>query len=75
MVGVADPQDPSKYPELKDEFCHFSVVVGGSGGRSVSCKASCCKMTRSRNLINDLPSPLIISGAPSVLLVTRSVGH
>ncbi|KAG0198779.1 hypothetical protein BGX31_004471, partial [Mortierella sp. GBA43] len=34
MVGVADPQDPSKYPELKDEFCHFSVVVGGSGGRS-----------------------------------------
>ncbi|KAK3828002.1 MAG: hypothetical protein J3Q66DRAFT_321600 [Benniella sp.] len=34
MVGVAVPEDPAKYPELKDKFCHFSVVVGGSGGRS-----------------------------------------
>lgn len=36
MVGVAVPEDPSKYPQLKDPFSHFSVVIGGSGGRSVS---------------------------------------
>ncbi|KAF9936242.1 hypothetical protein BGZ65_002605 [Modicella reniformis] len=34
MVGVADPEEPEKYPQLKDEFCHFSIVVGGSGGLS-----------------------------------------
>ncbi|KAI8345026.1 hypothetical protein B0O80DRAFT_310728 [Mortierella sp. GBAus27b] len=34
MVGVAVPSDPSKYPQLKDPFSHFSVVIGGSGGRS-----------------------------------------
>ncbi|KAF9349833.1 hypothetical protein BGX34_001572 [Mortierella sp. NVP85] len=33
MVGVATPDDPSKFPVLKDERCHFSVVVGGVGGR------------------------------------------
>ncbi|KAF9947698.1 hypothetical protein BGZ65_008614, partial [Modicella reniformis] len=34
MVGVTIPEDPSKYPQLKDNFSHFSVVIGGSGGRS-----------------------------------------
>jgi 2-polyprenyl-6-methoxyphenol hydroxylase-like FAD-dependent oxidoreductase len=43
MVGVAVPEDPAKYPELKDKFCHFSVVVGGSGGRSVSENARAIK--------------------------------
>jgi hypothetical protein len=38
MVGVAVPPDPSKYPQLKASFSHFSVVIGGSGGRSVSNK-------------------------------------
>jgi len=36
MVGVAVPEDLSKYPQLKDPFSHFSVVIGGSGSRSVS---------------------------------------
>jgi hypothetical protein len=36
MVGVATPDDPAKFPVLKDERCHFSVVVGGVGGRGVS---------------------------------------
>ncbi|KAF9935599.1 hypothetical protein BGZ65_003247, partial [Modicella reniformis] len=34
MVGVAVPEDPDKYPQLKDPFCHFSVVVGENGSRS-----------------------------------------
>ncbi|KAI8345674.1 hypothetical protein B0O80DRAFT_267847 [Mortierella sp. GBAus27b] len=34
MVAVADPKDPSKYPQLKDEFCHFSIAVGGNGART-----------------------------------------
>ncbi|KAF9365959.1 hypothetical protein BGX34_007318 [Mortierella sp. NVP85] len=34
MVGVAVPEDLSKYPQLKDPFSHFSVVIGGSGSRS-----------------------------------------
>jgi 2-polyprenyl-6-methoxyphenol hydroxylase-like FAD-dependent oxidoreductase len=38
MVGVAVPPDPSKYPQLKDQFGHFSVIIGGSGSRSVSSK-------------------------------------
>ncbi|KAG0001277.1 hypothetical protein BGZ65_003628 [Modicella reniformis] len=33
MVGVAKPKDPDKYPQLKDTFSHFSVVVG-EGGRN-----------------------------------------
>jgi flavin-dependent dehydrogenase len=36
MVAVADPKDPSRYPQLKDEFCHFSIAVGGNGARTVS---------------------------------------
>ncbi|KAF9961807.1 hypothetical protein BGZ72_001723 [Mortierella alpina] len=28
MVGVSTPQDPSKYPELKDETSHFRQIVG-----------------------------------------------
>jgi hypothetical protein len=28
MVGVATPKDPSKYPQMKDSFSHFSTVVG-----------------------------------------------
>ncbi|KAG0231042.1 hypothetical protein BGX31_005654 [Mortierella sp. GBA43] len=31
MVGVAQPKDPEKYPQLKDPFSHFSVVVGEHG--------------------------------------------
>ncbi|KAF9365947.1 hypothetical protein BGX34_007306 [Mortierella sp. NVP85] len=31
MVGVAEPKDPEKYPQLKDPFSHFSVVVGEHG--------------------------------------------
>ncbi|KAF9431987.1 hypothetical protein BGZ76_011446 [Entomortierella beljakovae] len=29
MVGVATPKNPEKYPQLKDDFCHFSTVLGG----------------------------------------------
>ena len=36
MVGTAVPEDPDKYPQLKDKFCNFAVAIGGSGGRSVS---------------------------------------
>ncbi|KAI1317162.1 hypothetical protein EDD11_008953 [Mortierella claussenii] len=28
MVGVAEAKDPSKYPQLKDRFCHFSAAHG-----------------------------------------------
>ncbi|KAF9985652.1 hypothetical protein BGZ75_002698 [Mortierella antarctica] len=28
MVGVSTPQDPDKYPELKDETAHFRQIVG-----------------------------------------------
>ncbi len=28
MVGVSKPQDPDKYPELKDETSHFRQIVG-----------------------------------------------
>ncbi|KAI7824074.1 hypothetical protein BC939DRAFT_152841 [Gamsiella multidivaricata] len=28
MVGVATAMDPEKYPQLKDNFCHFSQVLG-----------------------------------------------
>ncbi|KAF9897245.1 hypothetical protein BX616_005929, partial [Lobosporangium transversale] len=31
MVGVAEPKDPEKYPQLKDEFSHFSSIFGGKG--------------------------------------------
>ncbi|KAI8602774.1 hypothetical protein EDD21DRAFT_370963 [Dissophora ornata] len=30
MVGVANPPNPEKYPQLKDNFSHFSSVFGGS---------------------------------------------
>ena len=30
MVGVTEPMDPEKYPELKDGICHFKSVVGGA---------------------------------------------
>ncbi|KAG0222139.1 hypothetical protein B0O80DRAFT_500784 [Mortierella sp. GBAus27b] len=33
MVAVAEPDDPSKFPQLADDQCHFSLVVGGVGGR------------------------------------------
>ncbi|KAF9109651.1 hypothetical protein BGX27_007366 [Mortierella sp. AM989] len=29
MLGVAEPKDPSKYPQLKDPFTHFATVLGG----------------------------------------------
>ncbi|KAG0050743.1 hypothetical protein BGZ83_004490 [Gryganskiella cystojenkinii] len=29
MVGVTDPLDPERYPQLKDEFVHFATVQGG----------------------------------------------
>ncbi|KAG0042590.1 hypothetical protein BGZ83_000288 [Gryganskiella cystojenkinii] len=29
MVGVTEPMDPEKYPELKDGIAHFKSVVGG----------------------------------------------
>jgi len=38
MVGVAEPKDPEKYPQLKDPFSNFSVVVG-EHGRNVSCSS------------------------------------
>ncbi|CAO3567027.1 unnamed protein product [Mortierella alpina] len=31
MVGVTEPQDPEKYPHLKDEFVHFQTVLGDRG--------------------------------------------
>ncbi|KAF9924758.1 hypothetical protein BGZ65_008150, partial [Modicella reniformis] len=34
MVAVAEPEDPSKYPELQDDRCHFSLILGGAGGRT-----------------------------------------
>jgi len=30
MVGVTEPLDPEMYPVLKDDFCHFSNVMGGA---------------------------------------------
>ncbi|KAF8938579.1 hypothetical protein BGZ58_000615 [Dissophora ornata] len=30
MVGVSDPPNPEKYPQLKDNFSHFSKVLDGS---------------------------------------------
>ncbi|KAF8932087.1 hypothetical protein BGZ58_007228, partial [Dissophora ornata] len=28
MVGVTDPLDPEKYKELKDDFAHFTAILG-----------------------------------------------
>ncbi|ORZ26666.1 hypothetical protein BCR41DRAFT_384252 [Lobosporangium transversale] len=28
MVGVTDPLDPEKYPQLKDDFAHFTAILG-----------------------------------------------
>lgn len=28
MVGTTDPLDDEKYPQLKDNFCHFHFVIG-----------------------------------------------
>lgn len=28
MVGTTDPLDEKKYPQLKDNFCHFHFVIG-----------------------------------------------
>ncbi|KAF9354931.1 hypothetical protein BGX34_010753 [Mortierella sp. NVP85] len=28
MVGVANPKDPEKYPQLKDNYSHYSQVLG-----------------------------------------------
>ncbi|KAF9363562.1 hypothetical protein BGX34_003811 [Mortierella sp. NVP85] len=28
MVGTTDPLDDEKYPQLKDNFCHFDFVIG-----------------------------------------------
>ncbi|KAF9171844.1 hypothetical protein BGX21_006472 [Mortierella sp. AD011] len=28
MVGVSNPPNPEKYPQLKDNYCHFSQVLG-----------------------------------------------
>ncbi|KAF9106587.1 hypothetical protein BGX27_009104, partial [Mortierella sp. AM989] len=28
MVGVSNPLNPEKYPQLKDDYCHFSQVLG-----------------------------------------------
>ncbi|KAF9935600.1 hypothetical protein BGZ65_003248, partial [Modicella reniformis] len=36
MVGVAEPKDPEKYPQLKDKFCHFSNVMGRASDRGWS---------------------------------------
>jgi 2-polyprenyl-6-methoxyphenol hydroxylase-like FAD-dependent oxidoreductase len=36
MVGVSEPQDPSIFPELKDEKCHFTNMTGDTGDRGVS---------------------------------------
>ncbi|KAG0221222.1 hypothetical protein BGX31_010072 [Mortierella sp. GBA43] len=33
MVGVSEPQDPSIFPELKDEKCHFTNMTGDTGDR------------------------------------------
>ncbi|KAG0361772.1 hypothetical protein BGZ54_008973 [Gamsiella multidivaricata] len=30
VTGVATPKDPSKYPQLKDPFIHFSTILGGN---------------------------------------------
>jgi 2-polyprenyl-6-methoxyphenol hydroxylase-like FAD-dependent oxidoreductase len=35
MVGVANPPNPEKYPQLKDNFAHFTQVLG-EDTRSVS---------------------------------------
>lgn len=87
MVGVSEPKDLSKYPELKDDFCHFSIVVGGSGGRSVSeKKKSLCQLLL--GLVQKKPILIkltcckscvvvvvvVVSGALSVFLTIRSAG-
>ncbi|KAF9994366.1 hypothetical protein BGZ79_000881 [Entomortierella chlamydospora] len=28
LVGVTEPLDPAKYPQLKDDFAHFSAILG-----------------------------------------------
>ncbi|KAG0228616.1 hypothetical protein B0O80DRAFT_426350 [Mortierella sp. GBAus27b] len=28
MVGTTDPLDENKYPQLKDNFCHFHFIIG-----------------------------------------------
>ncbi|KAG0368416.1 hypothetical protein BGZ54_001990 [Gamsiella multidivaricata] len=31
LVGISEPQDPEKYPQLKDDFCHFAQILGHKG--------------------------------------------
>lgn len=36
MVAIAEPSDPEKFPQLKDNTSHFSNLIEGIGGRVVS---------------------------------------
>ncbi|KAF9352367.1 hypothetical protein BGX26_009812 [Mortierella sp. AD094] len=39
MVGVSSPENPEKYPQMKDDFTHFSVVLGGDNKAWNVCNA------------------------------------
>ncbi|KAF9160882.1 hypothetical protein BGX20_002359, partial [Mortierella sp. AD010] len=49
VVGVAEPKDPVKYPQLKDNFSHFSKVLGKDnrswGAYSVAENKICWSVT------------------------------
>jgi len=36
MVGVVEPKDPSKFPQLQDPISHFCYTLGGKSQRVVS---------------------------------------
>ncbi|KAF8970257.1 hypothetical protein BGZ46_010540 [Entomortierella lignicola] len=39
MVGIANPPNPEKYPELSDDRCHFRLLIGDINESSYSVTA------------------------------------
>jgi 2-polyprenyl-6-methoxyphenol hydroxylase-like FAD-dependent oxidoreductase len=54
MVGTTRPLDLEKYPMLKDDYAHFSVVVADSKPHSVSLSLSLPQMWQRRNMHVDI---------------------
>ncbi|KAF9193293.1 hypothetical protein BGZ50_007553 [Haplosporangium sp. Z 11] len=57
MVGIASPENPEKYPQLKDDFVHFDKVLGGDdcawSAVNVADKQICWALTIQVGLRND----------------------
>lgn len=77
MVGVTNPLDPEKYPQLKDDHCHFESVIGGTS-HSVKISPHLLVIALRLSILMTSRSflfPLLFaSGRQYARVTTRSVG-